>query len=64
MAEAEVMEKSGDRVGIKCGFCHGTGKDPFGLLSTLAACQVCGGRGRVTVIEPVVKWAFCHGSGV
>lgn len=64
MAETEIMEKSGASVSIKCGFCHGTGKDPFGLLSILATCQVCGGRGKVTAIEPVVRCAFCNGSGV
>jgi len=26
---------------ITCAFCKGKGKDPFGLLSKLADCQVC-----------------------
>ncbi len=64
MPETEVIEKSGNRVTIKCAFCDGTGKDPFGLLSVLATCQVCGGRGKVIVTEPVVSCAFCNGSGV
>jgi len=62
--ETEVIEKSGDRVTIKCAFCGGTGKDPFGLLSVLATCQVCRGKGKITVTEPVVRCAFCNGSGV
>jgi len=49
---------------ITCGFCKGMGKDPFGLLSEHAACQVCGGTGKVEVIELVIRCAFCKGSGV
>lgn len=49
---------------IECAFCKGTGKDPFNLLSELATCQVCGGRGKVEVIEPAIKCAFCKGTGV
>ncbi len=49
---------------ITCGFCKGTGKDPFDLLSEHAACQVCGGTGKVEVQEPVLKCAFCKGTGV
>ena len=49
---------------ITCGFCKGMGKDPFGLLSEHAACQVCCGTGKVEVIEPVIKCVYCDGSGV
>jgi len=49
---------------IICAFCKGKGKDPFGLLSELATCQVCGGKGQVEVIEPAIKCAFCKGTGV
>lgn len=48
---------------IKCAFCKGKGKDPFNLLSKLAACQVCGGTGHVKVDEPMIKCAFCKGTG-
>lgn len=47
-----------------CAFCKGTGKDPFDLLSEFATCQVCGGRGKVEVIEPAIKCVFCNGAGV
>jgi len=47
-----------------CAFCHGTGKDPFDLLSSHASCEVCGGSGKVTVTEPAHSCAFCRGSGV
>lgn len=49
---------------VKCAFCKGSGKDPFNLLSELATCQVCGGRGNVEVKEPAIKCAYCKGSGV
>jgi len=49
---------------IMCAFCHGSGKDPFDLLSEHARCEVCGGSGRVTVARPAHKCAFCRGSGV
>lgn len=49
---------------ITCGFCKGTGKDPFDLLSELAVCQVCGGTGKVEVKEPAIKCVYCKGSGV
>ena len=49
---------------IKCAFCKGTGKDPFDLLSKLATCQVCGGRGKVEIKEPAIKCVFCGGTGV
>ena len=49
---------------IVCVFCKGKGKDPFDLLSELAACQVCAGTGKVEVEQPAIKCAFCKGSGV
>lgn len=49
---------------ITCGFCKGKGKDPFNLLSELATCQVCNGTGRVEVDEPIVRCAYCKGTGV
>lgn len=48
----------------KCAFCQGTGKDPFELLSELATCQVCGGKGEIELEDPVVECAFCKGTGV
>ncbi len=47
-----------------CAFCGGSGKDPFGVMSQLSTCQVCGGKGSVAVEEPAVRCAFCGGSGV
>lgn len=49
---------------ITCAFCKGTRNDPFSLLSELTPCQVCGGTGEVHLEDPVVKCAFCEGTGV
>lgn len=51
-------------VEFRCAFCRGTGKDPFDLLSEHALCEVCGGSGKATVMEPARTCAFCRGSGV
>jgi len=49
---------------VKCAFCKGKGKDPFGLMSVLAECQVCKGRGTVMIEEPYEKCPVCHGTGI
>ncbi len=49
---------------MNCAFCKGTGKDPFSILSKLATCQVCGGRGKNFVMDPMTKCHFCTGAGV
>lgn len=51
-------------VTVKCAFCQGEGRDPFLLLSPLARCQVCTGRGAVRIREPIKVCAFCGGSGI
>jgi len=49
---------------ITCAFCEGIGKDPFGVPSPLSTCQVCGGKGSVTIREPTEKCPHCQGTGV
>jgi len=49
---------------VTCRFCRGKGKDPFGIMSRLSACCVCGGKGSVSVRTPYVRCAFCEGTGV
>jgi len=49
---------------LPCAFCRGKGKDPFDLLSEKSICEVCGGRGEVTVAEPIFACAFCGGTGI
>jgi DnaJ-class molecular chaperone len=46
-----------------CAFCRGTGLDPFGIMSWLSRCCVCGGTGVVLVRNPYVSCAHCRGSG-
>lgn len=52
-----------DLIKIKCRFCQGTGKDPFGVPSKLSSCQVCGGKGEILVKEPHEKCPACKGDG-
>ena len=49
---------------IKCAFCQGKGKDPFELLSELATCQVCNGKGKVNITLPYNSCPACGGSGI
>lgn len=49
---------------VVCGYCRGTGKDPFGVMSPLSTCQVCGGKEHGTLHAPVDRCKFCGGSGV
>lgn len=53
-----------ERVEVSCAFCGGTGRDPFGIMSPLATCQVCGGAGRRRLFQPTHRCAFCRGTGV
>ena len=51
-------------VSVSCAFCHGRGRDPFGIMSHLSTCCICGGVGRNRVREPHVPCAYCQGRGV
>jgi len=44
---------------VVCSFCRGTGKDPFGIMSAVSACCVCGGTGAVKTFTCGV----CRGTG-
>ena len=48
---------------VRCSFCGGTGQDPFGIMSCLSACCVCGGEGVVRVQTPYTPCAHCGGTG-
>lgn len=58
------MPVRAEAIEVKCAFCGGTGHDPFGVLSPLASCSVCGGRGERLLRPPVGECAFCQGTGV
>lgn len=51
-------------VNVPCAFCAARGRDPFGIMSPLAICQVCGGIGRHSLRQPTARCAFCRGTGV
>jgi DnaJ-class molecular chaperone len=48
---------------ITCGFCRGTGTDPYGQLSSRSRCEVCWGTGRVWVPVPHIRCTYCRGTG-
>ncbi len=50
-------------VQMPCAFCRGTGKDPFGIMSSLSACCVCSGSGTVAVAVSYERCAHCRGTG-
>ena len=50
-------------VEVTCSFCGGKGKDPFGIMSWLSTCCVCGGRGVVKVPALHGRCAHCRGTG-
>lgn len=60
----EEIKVSRPMVEVKCAFCKGTGKDRWGLMSVLADCQVCRGKGTVKIAEPFEKCPVCQGTGV
>ena len=60
----EIIRGENGKIAAPCAFCHGNGTDPFELLSKYSACQVCGGRGKVSIPEPAIKCVFCNGTGI
>ena len=53
----------GNMVTVKCGYCWGRGKDPFGCPGPKSNCSVCGGRGYNTVTAPFEVCKACGGTG-
>lgn len=60
---SKTVAEDGKRAQVICSFCAGKGKDPFGIMSSLSACSVCGGRGAVEVRAPYTPCAHCEGTG-
>jgi len=48
---------------VVCSFCRGTGKDPFGIMSAMSACCVCGGKGTLQLQGPHRGCPHCGGTG-
>lgn len=51
-----------DWVKVPCAFCHGTGADPFGIMSGLSTCCVCKGKGTTWVRGPQERCVQCRGT--
>ena len=50
---------------IVCAFCKGKGKDPFRVPSKLSNCQVCIGRGKISIADiPHEICGACKGTGI
>ncbi len=58
-----VLEENEGRALVRCAYCKGTGRDPFGIMSSRSICTACGGKRSVWVQMPLVTCAYCHGSG-
>ena len=63
-----IIKEEPTRFLVMCAFCGGKGKDPFGIMSFLSACYVCGGEKAVWMEKIGTGIAkeclFCNGSGV
>jgi DnaJ-class molecular chaperone len=54
-----VLKSEAGWASLHCRFCKGHGVD----LRAFGRCPTCGGRKVVTLAEPIVRCAFCGGSG-
>jgi len=63
-AGKEEIKVSRPMAEVKCAYCKGTGKDSWGVMSVLAVCQVCRGKGTVKIAKPFEKCPVCQGTGV
>ncbi|ODS33510.1 MAG: Chaperone protein DnaJ [Candidatus Scalindua rubra] len=58
-----VKVEKGEVKTLKCAYCNGTGKDPWGIPSPLSNCQVCKGKGTIQIEKPDETCPVCRGSG-
>jgi DnaJ-class molecular chaperone len=59
----EITVKHMELTEVTCSFCAGTGGDPFGIMSWISTCCVCGGKGSVFIRSPHARCAHCRGTG-
>lgn len=65
MAKITRKKNSWSYKTITCAFCKGKGRDPFGVPSKLSACQVCLGKGNITIADiPHQTCTACRGTGI
>ncbi len=62
-ATAPAEMKRGEADTVKCAYCDGTGKDPWGIPSPLSNCQVCKGKGVIEIEAPYKECPVCKGEG-
>ena len=60
----EMVSEGKDKVLIRCAFCNGHGKDPFGVMSRLSTCYACMGEKTLWVGKPLKVCPYCTGTGV
>ena len=53
----------GKMVDVKCAYCGGRGKDPFGVPGPESNCSTCGGKGYNRVVPPYEPCPACNGTG-
>lgn len=53
----------GEMVDVKCAYCGGRGKDPFGVPGPESNCSTCGGKGYNRVVTPYEPCPACNGTG-
>jgi DnaJ-class molecular chaperone len=59
-----MREGEQTRILVRCAFCRGQGRDPFGVMSRLSTCYVCGGETELWVTKPIKECSVCKGTGV
>jgi len=61
-----IIKEEPTRLLVMCAFCGGGGKDPFGVMSRLSTCYVCGGEKAAWVERTgtIKECPVCIGSGV
>lgn len=59
-----VLREERTRLLVRCAFCGGRGEDPFGVMSRLSTCYVCGGKRELWISKPVRECPVCGGTGV
>jgi len=68
MFQVTIIKEESMRLLAMCAFCGGEGKDPFGIMSRLSTCVVCGGEKAVwiekTEAGTAIECLFCSGAGV